>query len=198
MRIKTLTKMFKMEDYVIDHIEYFEENIDIECHVRAKRMASNGEYSSKIVETKIRRIDHMMLENKPVMLLVKQRRFQFMSGKRVWEKLPQVQGKQRSSSEFKENTLRELQRDNYSATGYKRGKSGMYTSKLLDSLDFKIIWPKTLTRLGLDGKYVRGNQLIHNVTNISDRKVATVLPDLSQEELKKFSNKSDFRRTIAS
>jgi len=196
MHKKTLTKMFKMEDYVIDHIEYFDDLIEIECHVRARRMICTNESSIKVVETKIRRIDHMMLEDKPVILLVTQRRFQFKNGKRLWEPLPNVKGKQRATNEFKKNTLRELQRDNYSATGFKRHKSGMYTSKLLDSLEFEVMWPKSLTKLGLDGKYVRGHQLIHNVTNISDRKVATVLPDLSQEELKKFSNQSDSRTKI--
>ena len=188
MRQQNLTKTFKMEDYVIDEIIYFEEEIQIECHVRARGMKHEGQYSGEVTEVKIRRIDHMMLEDKPVVLLVKQRRFKFKDGKKLWERLPNVKGKQRATGEFKQNTLRELQRDNYSATGFKRGKSGMYTSRLLDSLEFEVLWPKSLTKLGLDGKYVRGHELIHNVTNISDRKVATVLPNLSQSELKKFSH----------
>ncbi len=179
-----------MEGYVIDDPQYFEDKIEIHCHIRARRMVGEDEFSSKITETKIRRIEHMMLEDKPVILLVKQRRFKFKSGRKLWEPLPGVHGKQRTSLEFQKNTLRELQRDNYSATGFKRGKSGMYTSKLLDKLNFEFFWPESLTKLGLDGKYVKGHELIHNITNISDRKVATVLPNLSQSELKKFSRKS--------
>jgi len=186
--------MFKMEGYVIDEIKYFDDEIQIKCHVRAKRMGFKDEYSNKVTETKVRKIHHMMLEDKPVILLVKQRRFKFKKYGKRWEPLPQVKGKSRTSREFKKNTLRELQRDNYSGTGKKRGKSGMYAMKLLDNLDFDLQWPETMTKLGLDGKYVRTNKLVHNITNLSDKEVSTVLPNLSQAELKKFS-KQPHKRT---
>lgn len=177
-----------MEAYVIDEIEYFEDKIEIHCHIRQRGLWYKSRYYTKEITHKVRRIEHMMLEDKPVILLVRQRQFYLGNNKKKWESLPGVSGKKRTSNEFCENTLRELQRDNYSGTGFKRGKSGMYTSKLLDSLEFDLLWPESLTKLGLDGKYVRGNELVHNVTNLSDKRITTVLPNLSQKQLKKFSN----------
>lgn len=186
MQKQNLTKIFKLEDYVIDNIEYFDDEIRIWCHSRSRGMSFDGKYSNKYYETKLRIVSHMMLEDKPVNLYITQRRFSF-SKKRIWEKLPGVAGKQRATKEFKKNTLRELHRDNYSASGFKRNKSGMYTSKLLDKLEIPIMWPDSVTRIGLDGKYVKKRQLVHHLTDLDHGKSITVLPNLTKEQLKKNS-----------
>jgi len=88
---------------------------------------------------------------------------------------------------FRLHTLRELQRDNYSGSGFKRQKSGMFTMKLLDELGMEFEWRKGITRVGLDGKYVRSKELVHHLADLDKGKSITILPNLSQVELKKFS-----------
>lgn len=185
MQKQNLTKIFKMEGFVIEKIINYEDKLEIKCHVRGKGIWINETFHEKVTETKIRRISHMMLENKPVYLLVKQRRFYIGKGKKKWEGIPQVEGKSQTSNEFQKNTLRELQRDNYRGTGVKRHRSGMFTMKLLDKLEFPVNWSTKITKIGLDGKYVRGKELVHHVANLNTGKSVTVFPNLRQKELKK-------------
>ena len=145
------------------------------------------ERSKRVNETKKRCLSHMILEGKPVFLVVNQRRFYFSRHKtRRWEPLPDVSPRKQTTNTFRLNTLRELQRDNYKQTGKKRKRSGMFTSKLLDDLPIQFKWKKGTIKVGLDGKSARGKQMIHNVTDLTDNKVIGVLPDLSWEKLKNF------------
>jgi len=188
------SKTLKLEAYVIDEVHDYSDEVHIHCHVRKRGMWFEGEYSKKITEEKLRRISHMMLENKQVVLLVKQRRFAFKVTKR-WERLPDVKKYKQTSNTFRLNTLRELQRDNYSGSGHKRHRSGMFPMKLLDALGMNFTWRKGIRRVGLDGKYVRHNKAVHHLADLDEGKSITIFPDLSQAQLKKNFNKK-FPRKI--
>jgi len=184
MHGKYFAKTFKMEEYVIDELEDKEFEVLIHCHVKKRGMWFKERYSKKMTEERIRRLSHMMLENKQVVLLVNQRRFAF-KGTRRWEKLPDVGKRKQTTNTFCLHTLRELQRDNYSGSGHKRQMSGMFPMKLLDSLEIKLEWRKGITRVGLDGKGVRKGQLVHHLADLDKGKSICVLPNLSQKQLKK-------------
>ncbi|MBU0667749.1 hypothetical protein KKG24_05505 [Patescibacteria group bacterium] len=189
MHGKYFAKTFKMEDYVIDELEDKEFEVFIHCHAKKRGMWFKGQYSKKMTEERIRRISHMMLENKQVVLLVNQRRFAF-KGTRRWEKLPDVEKRKQTTNTFRLHMLRELQRDNYSGSGHKRQMSGMFPMKLLDSLEIKLEWRKGITRVGLDGKGVRKGKLVHHLADLDKGKSICVIPDLKQSQLKKNSWKS--------
>ena len=184
MQNNYFSKTLKLEEYVVDFVEDEKFIVHIHCHPRKRGMWFNGQYSEKITEEKVRRISHMMLENKQVVLLVQQRRFVFKGTKR-WEKLPDVEKRKQTSNTFRLHTLRELQRDNYSGSGHKRQKSGMFPMKLLDELEIKFEWQKGITRVGLDGKYVCSKKLVHHLADLDKGKSITVLPNFNQAELKK-------------
>jgi len=186
---KYFSKTLKLEEYVIDFVEDKEFEVSIHCHVRRRGIWFKGQYSEKVAERRVRRISHMMLENKQVVLVVTQRRFSF-KGTRRWEKLPDVGKYEQTTNTFRLHTLRELQRDNYSGSGFKRQKSGMFPMKLLDELEMGFEWRKGITRVGLDGKYVRKRELVHHLADLDEGKSITILPNLSQAELKKFSSNS--------
>jgi hypothetical protein len=181
-----------LEEYVIDGVKEYSDEIHVHCHVRAQGMWFKSQYSAKDTEEKIRRVSHMMLENKQVVLLVKQRRFSF-KGTRRWEMLPDVRKYKQTSNTFRLHTLRELQRDNYSGSGHKRQRSGMFPIKLLDELGIGFEWRKGITRIGLDGKYVRKHQAVHHLADLDKGESITVLPALSQNQLKKNFKKSPQR-----
>lgn len=178
------SKTFKLEAYVIDEVKEYTSEIHIHCHVRKRGMHFKKQYSKKICEEKVRRISHMMLENQQIVLVVIQRRFSFKGTKR-WEKLPDVEKYKQTTNTFRLHTLRELQRDNYSGSGFKRQKSGMFPMKLLDELKTSFEWRKGIKRIGLDGKYVRKYELVHHLADLDKGKSITILPNLSQNELKK-------------
>jgi len=193
MHVNYFSKTLKLEAYVVDNVEDGKFEVHVHCHVRARGMRFKGEYSEKVAEHRIRRISHMMLENKQVVLLVKQRRFSF-KGSRRWEKLPDVEKYKQTSNTFRLHTLRELQRDNYSGSGHKRQRSGMFPMKLLDELGIGFEWPKGIKRVGLDGKYVRKHEAVHHLADLDKGKSITVLSALSQAQLKK--NFKSFRKRI--
>ncbi len=183
---KYLSKLLKLEGYIFDNMKYGKHEIRIKCHAKRRGMWFGGQYSHKIAETRTRIIPHIMLENQRIVLIVSQRRFVF-KGTRRWEKLPDIEKGQRTTNTFRLHTLRELQRDNYSGSGHKRQMSGMFPMKLLDSLEIKFKWRKGITRVGLDGKYVRSKEVVHHLADLDKGNSITILPNLSQTDLKKNS-----------
>lgn len=191
---KYLSKLLKLEEYIIDGMKKTGLEIQIECHAKNRGMWFKDQYSKKIVETRTRIIPHIMLENQRVVLIVSHRRFAFKRTRR-WEKLPDVEKRQRTTNTFRLHTLRELQRDNYSGSGHKRQMSGMFPMKLLDELELKFKWEAGITRVGLDGKGVTKGKLVHHLANLDEGKSICILPNLSQKQLKKnswkFQRKTD-------
>jgi len=186
MQKNHLKKMFQLQGYILDRIEYKLERTFVYCHIQKKSMILKGERSFKVSETRMRRLPHLMLEDKMIVLVLTQRRFYFSKYKtKRWEPLPDVSPRKQTTNTFRLNTLRELQRDNYSGTGYKRHKSNMFPMHILDGMDFKQGWDKPITKVGLDGKGVGSRKVVHNITNLDENKPLIVLPNLSQVELKK-------------
>jgi hypothetical protein len=181
-----LLKIFKLEGYVIEKMEEKGGVIFIYCHSRKRGMWFQDEYSTKVPETRNRVLPHVMMEDQVVSLVVTQRRFNFSKHKtKRWEKLPDVGRRKQTTNTFRINTLRELQRDNYSGTGFKRQKSHMYPSHILDGMDFKVEWKDEIRRIGMDGKGVGHNKVVHNIVNLDKNKPLIVLPDLNQKQIKK-------------
>ncbi|MBU1019476.1 hypothetical protein KJ764_05920 [Patescibacteria group bacterium] len=137
MQKNYFSKALKLEEYVIDEVREHPNEVHIHCRPRSRGMWFDGRYSRRITEEKVRRISHMMLENKQVVLVVTQRRFAFKGTKR-WEKLPDIKKYKQTTNTFRLHTLRELQGDNYSGSGHKRQKSGMFPMKLLDELEIQL------------------------------------------------------------
>lgn len=184
MHMNYFSKTLQLKEYVLDEVEDMEFEVLIHCHVRKRGMKLKEQYSEKVAEKRVRRIPHMMLENKRIVLVVTQRRFSF-KGTRRWEKLPDVENRKQTTNTFRLHTLRELQRDNYSGSGHKRQMSGMFPMKLLDNLEIKFEWRKGITRVGLDGKGVRKGKLVHHLADLDKGKSICIIPDLNQSQLKK-------------
>jgi len=181
---KYLSKVLKLEEYIIDDLKTKAFESRVECHAKGKGMWLNGQYSRKIAETRIRIIPHLMLENQRIVLVISQRRFAFKCTRR-WEKLPDIEKGQRTTNTFRLHTLRGLQRDNYSGSGRERQMSGMFPMKLLDKLEIKTEWRQGITKVGLDGKGVRKGQLLHHLADLEQGKSICVMPNLNQLHLKK-------------
>lgn len=188
MQKNHLKKLFKLEEYILDKIEYLNEEILLFCHIQARYMFFNGERSKCVNSIRKRKIPHMMLENQLVFLIVEQRRFHFpLQKKRLWEMLPGVGRRKQTTNTFRLHTLRELQRDNYSGSGKKRHKSPMFPMKLLDNLPIEFKWRKGIKTIGMDGKGVKKGKLIHHLVDLEQGKSICVMPGESQFLFKKNS-----------
>lgn len=186
MQKNHLKKMFRLEGYILDRIEHREGRTLLHCHLQRRSMIYRGERSKVFYQTRSRVLPHMILEDETIVLVISQRRFSFPThSTQRWEPLPDVSPRKQTTDTFRLNTLRELQRDNYTGTGYKRHKSHMYSAYILNSMDISIKWPETVTKIGLDGKGVGHNKMVHNITNLSENKPLAVFPGLNQQQLKK-------------
>lgn len=124
MKKKELQKIFRVpEGYTIDEIESQKEVHKVYCHVRKQGYNHEGEYSKTVTERRIRVVQHVMIEDSIVELVITQRRFRFHKQKTCrWEELPGIEKRGKTSNEFRKNSLRELQTQNYSQSSKKRGK----------------------------------------------------------------------------
>ena len=186
MQKNDLKKIFKLEGYILDRVEYLDEEILLHCHIQGKIMIYKGIRSKQVNEIKMRKISHMMLEDKKVYLVIQQRRFYFSKYKiKRWEMLPDIQKRKQTTNTFRLHTLRELQRDNYRGIGFKRKMSGMFPMKILDTLKIDIQWRKGVKKVGLDGKCVKKHTLVHHISDLEKGKSIGVFPNFSQKEFKK-------------
>lgn len=126
MKSEYLRKVLKIDpDYVIEKVEEKGDETLVYCHSRKKGMWFKEIYSKTVSERRIRKIQHIMVEAQKVFLVITQRRFRFHKLKTCrWEPLEDIERNFSTTITFQKNTLRELQRDNYSGTGKKRGEVG--------------------------------------------------------------------------
>ena len=186
MQKNHLKKTFKVKGYILDKIEDKKSGIFLHCHLQRRMMFFKGEKSSSINQARVRTLAHMQLENKTVFIVIEQRRFYFSKHQtKRWEPLPDTASGKQTTNTFLLNTLRELKDVSYSKAGEKRGMSGMFGSRLLDSLPIEIKWRQGITKVGLDGKGASKRKLIHNLTDLGNRRPIGVFPNLNQKELKK-------------
>lgn len=191
MQNEYLIKILKLEDYKIEKIEFEPNKIVVYCHFRKSGMWHEDQYSEALSTTKIKTARHMMIEDRAVVLKIKQRKFHFSKYKKnLWEPLPNFQREKHDSNAFRENALKTLKVTNYTGTSISRTTSKMYPLRLLDSIDgFKINWDSSCKRIGLDGKGIRKCKAVTNITNLDKREIISVLPAYNQMTLEKWCQK---------
>lgn len=188
MRIKSIAQLFKLEAFVIHKIEDETDKILIWCRARRRGIWHEGQYSEALSTSRTKTARHAMIENRPVILKITQRKFYFKkSDKRLWEPLPIFQKEKHDSNFFRENTLKTLKVSNYTGASASRLTSKMFPLRLLDDIGgFKVNWDPDCHRLGLDGKGVRKHRMVTNITNLDRREVVSVLPSYDQRTLEKW------------
>lgn len=191
MHNEYLIKILKLEDYVIENIEFESNKILVYCHFRKNGMWYKDQYSEALSTSKIKTAKHMMIEDRVVILKIKQRKFHFSRYKKnLWESLPNFQSNKHDSNTFRKNTLKTLKVTNYTGTSVSRSTSKMYPLRLLDSIGgFKINWDFNCKRIGLDGKGVKKGKAVTNITNLDKREIISVLPAYNQMTMEKWCQK---------
>ena len=123
MKSDCLRKALQIDhDYVIEKVEENPGEILVFCHSRKPGMWHKGIYTKTVSERRERKNQHIMVEDQKVFLMITQRRFRFHKLNTCrWEPLVDIERNFSTTIPFQKNTLRELQRDNYSGSGKKRG-----------------------------------------------------------------------------
>ena len=185
MQTKYLRNILKLKDYIIEKLAETESEIFVHCRSKKRGMKHEGQYSTAVSTTRIKNSRHVVIDDRVVILLIKQRKFYFSkTDKRLWEILPDFKRKKRDSNTFRDQSLKELRNTNYTGTSIKRHTSRMYPLRLLDEIDgFQMNWDENCTRIGLDGKSVKKHQMVTNITNLDKHEVVSVLPGYNQQIL---------------
>lgn len=96
MQIKYLGKILKLEGYIIETIEETNKEIFVNCRSRKRGMRYEGQYSVVVSTTRIKNSRHVVIDDRVVILRIKQRKFYFSKrDKRLWEILPNFKRKKK-------------------------------------------------------------------------------------------------------
>lgn len=188
MQNNYLLKLLKLEEYVIENIKEEGNKIIVYCHSRRRGMWHKNQYSTALSTSRVKTSRHMVIEDRIVILKIKQRKFHFCRyNSNLWEILPNFQRKKHDSNAFRQNTLKNLRVTNYTGVSDIRSTSKMFPLRLLDQIEgFSTNWDPECKRIGLDGKGVKKGMAVTNITNLDKNEVISVLPAYSQESLEKW------------
>lgn len=183
MQTHYLSKILKLKGYSIKDIEENDREIIVYCISKKRGMWYENQYSCSKCANRIKSIKHIVIEERIVILKINQRRFYFKKkDTRRWESLPGIKKQKRTSEIFRENTLKNLRKTNYTGVSEKRFVSKMFPLRLLDEIPgFKINWNKKCSRIGLDNKSIRKYHSVMNITNLDTKEVITILPKYSKQ-----------------
>src|SRR4030042_3233900 len=132
MQNKYLIQLLNLEEFIIEKIEYEAKQILVFCYPEVRGMWHLDQYSTALSTFKIKTARHMMIEDRVVILKIRQRKFHFNRyRKNLWEILPSFQRHKHDSQAFRGNTLRILRVTNYTGTSISRSTSKMYPLRLL-------------------------------------------------------------------
>jgi len=70
-----LTKLLQLEEFIIDKIDFEDSKITVRCHSGKRGMWHDGEYAKALSATRIKTARHMIMEDKVVVLKIRQRKF---------------------------------------------------------------------------------------------------------------------------
>jgi len=202
---KHIIKIFKLQGLLVGKLEYSEDQKQILINVRSpRRMAKciHCKNSSKRVhQIKTRLVKHAIVDDKIVVLIIKYRRFKcHKCGKLFTEVFPGIDRKC-TTMNFRLQLLNWLQRNSFAFIGAKFNiaPSTLVRYLLEINKEINISWSQlNITKLGIDEHSFRGKRMVITITDLSNKKLLTVLKGDSQIYLINFlvSIPPEFREKI--
>lgn len=190
---KCINKMLNLQGVLIGKINIMEDEKQIIVPCRSARRAAAcpvcGASSKKIHQTKKRKVKHGMLNYRQVILDLTVRRFKCRHCQKVFTESFHGINRDRSSANLKIQMLDWLRRNSFNFIGeqFKISPSTLVRYLLKMNGDVKIDWAAAkVTKLGIDEHSFRGHYLIITVTDLSNKKLLTVLKSDNQRTLERF------------
>lgn len=190
---KDIIEIFNLQGLWVDKFENKgDENALI--HVRSPRKSAIcprcRNNSDKIHQYRSRKTRHGIFCDKKIILAIKYRRFMCKyCGKPFTEKLPGINNKS-TSENFRKQNIKELSQMSINSCANKMGISvSTQTRYLRETMEnHNIDWNEQGNKiiLGIDEHSYAGRNLVITVTNISNKKLLTILKDDNQSSLKDF------------
>ena len=193
---KYTNKLFNLQGLLSGKIEFKDNDKEILIHVRSPRKHAkcpNCTKSTKRVhQTSFRQVKHGILDYKIIILYLRVRRFKCSHCKEVFTESFFGIDRRRTTVNFRLQLLDWLQRNSFRYIGQKFNIAPSTLVRYLLEMNgsIKIDWLNgNITKIGIDEHSFRGKRLIITITDLSNKKLLTILKGDSQRELESFINK---------
>jgi len=188
-----INKLFNLQGLLSGKMEFKEKQVIISA--RSSRVFVKCPYchgsAKRVHQITNRLVKHSIVDSKIVVLNLKVRRLKCHHCKKVFtESFPGIDRRQ-STVNFSLQLLDHLQRNSFRYVGQKFDIApSTLVRHLLDvNKDIKIDWENAnICKLGIDEHSFRGKRMIITVTDLSNKKLLTILKGDSQRDLEKFIN----------
>jgi len=185
--------MLNLQGVLIGKIEVLDNEKQIIVHCRSPRTTANcplcGKNSKKVHQTSVRKVKHGTLNYRQIILSLRVRRFKCKKCcKPFTEYFPGI-SRDKSSANLKIQMLDWLRQNsfNFIAKQFDISSSTLVRYLLKMNGNIKIDWKNgNITKLGIDEHSFRGKYLIITVTDLSNKKLLTILKSDSQATLERF------------
>jgi len=202
---KCINKMLNLQGVLVGKMDFLDSEKQIIVHCRSPRTTANcpecGQSSKKVHQTSVRKIKHGLINYRQIILSLTVRRFKCKKcSKPFTESFPGI-SRDKSSANLKIQMLDWLRRNsfNFISEQFKISTSTLVRYLLKMNSDIKIDWATAnITKLGIDEHSFRGKYLIITITDLSNKKLLTILKSDDQKTLKQFIREipSEYRDKI--
>jgi transposase len=188
-----INKLFNLQGLLSGKMEFKEKQVIIST--RSPRMFVKCPHchrsTKRVHQITNRLVKHSIVDSKIVVLNLKTRRLKCHHCKKVFtESFPGIDRRQ-TTVNFRLQLLDHLQRNSFRYVGQKFdiAPSTLVRHLLEVNRDIKIDWENdNIYKLGIDEHSFRGKRMIITITDLSNKKLLTILKGDSQRDLEKFIN----------
>jgi transposase len=192
---KYTSKLFNLQGLLMDKMDFESNDKEIILHVRSPRKYAKcpncAKSSKRIHQRYYRLIKHGTNDGRIVSLKLLVRKFKCSHCKKVYrENFPGID-KRRTTPNFRLQLLDWLQRNSFNYVGQKFNISPSTLVRYLLDMngDIEIDWDSVdICKLGIDEHSFRGKRMIITITDLSNKKLLTILKGDSQKDLEQFIN----------
>jgi transposase len=190
---KDINKLFNLQGVLCDKLEFKDDVKEVIINIRSPKKFASCPHCQKTTKKvhgiKYRKIHHSILDSKIVILNVKKRRLKCKHCQKVFtEEIPGID-RRKTTINFRLQLLDWLQRNSFSyiADKFKISPSTLVRYLLDINGDINIEWSKiNCTKIGIDEHSFRGKKMLITITDLSNKKLLTVLHGDSKQEIRSF------------
>lgn len=190
MSKSNLNALFCLEGLLLDTMIVKEKTVDLFVRSpRLKAICPQCETSTKRVNRRTKRhVKHMLHDDKVVVLCLTVRDFRCVPCGTVFrESIPGV-NRQRTSLHYRESMAIKVKDRSFSSVGREYNLSAGSVSRATNEAMERIgiMWSTEPFALGLDGHSFSGRDMATTVTDVTHRKLLTIIPDDRQTTVRRF------------
>lgn len=185
----TLQKLFCLDDLWLDKLEM----LDTEIHLHARKTSKTaicplcGARSNRIHKKNQRLIKHMFLDDKIIYLKLMVRSFKCKRCGTFRETISGIDRRQ-TSARYRSFVIPKIRDRSFASVSQEFNLSASSVARATTNMInlTQVSWPKESFALGLDGHSFSGHDMMITVTDVTHKKLLTILPNDQQVTVRRF------------